>query len=162
MRAMTLGFVAAAALATAAAAQTDFEAQHHMLQARSHGFAAPGSPLSGLTKASQAWIAAETQRQVEAPTALDKLAIAVDAALHEDEVRVARANHLDTLDIVRAIVLQITNDADEAAQKSLKVAQASSDLPTIRAASEKAGQAAANHKRAMDMQTDASLVLAGF
>ena len=49
MRTLTLGIVAAAALATTALAQTDFEAQHHMLQGRASGFAARGTPLAAMT-----------------------------------------------------------------------------------------------------------------
>lgn len=161
MRAMTLGVVAAAALATTALAQTDFEAQHHMLQGRASGFAAKGTPLASLTKASQDWIKAETKRQTDAPRSVGELAKAVDVALHEDEVAVARAHHLNTLDIVLAITLQITRDADERSKAALKAAKRSGDAAAIQAASQKADLAVANRKAAMKLQNDASLELAG-
>jgi len=161
MRAMALGVVAAAALATTAFAQTDFEAQHHMLQGRASGFAAKGTPLASLTKASQDWIKAETKRQTDAPRSVGELAKAVDVALHEDEVAVARAHHLNTLDIVLAITLQITRDAEEGSKDALKAARKSGDAAAIKAASDKVALAAANRKAAMKLQNDASLELAG-
>lgn len=161
MRAMALGVMAAAALATTAVAQTDFEAQHHMLQGRSSGFAAKGTPLASLTKASQDWIKAETKRQTDTPRSVGELAKAVDLALHEDEVSVARAHHLNTLDIVLAVTLQITRDADENAKNALKAARKSGDAAASQAASDKADLAAANRKAAMKLQTDASMELAG-
>jgi len=161
MRTLTLGIVAAAALATTALAQTDFEAQHHMLQARSHGFAAPGTPLGTLTKASKDWIAAQTKQQTTAPMPVDKLAVLVDASLHEDEIRVARTNHLDTADIVRAVTFQITRDAEDSAKEALKSAEKSADPAKIEAAQQNLALAASNRKAAMGMQNDASLELAG-
>jgi seryl-tRNA(Sec) selenium transferase len=161
MRALTLGVALTAVLATTAFAQTDFEAQHHMLQARSQGFAAPGSPLAGLTKASRDWIEARTKQQIAEPLTVDKLAMEIDLALHEDEVRVARQRHLNTLDIVRAITLQITREADKAAASALKAAQGSADATAIKVASERDAVASANLKAAISVQTDASMELAG-
>lgn len=161
MRAFTLGIAAAAALTTTAFAQTDFEAQHHMLQARSHGFAAPGTPLSTMTQASKDWIAAQTKLQTTSPMPVDKLAVYIDASLHEDEVRIARAHRLDTADIVRAITLQIVRDAEDSAKEALKAAQKSGDPSKIEAAQQNLVLASSNRKAAMNIQNDASLELAG-
>lgn len=161
MRALALGIMAAVALTATAFAQTDFEAQHHMLQARSHGFAAKGTPLAGLTKASRDWIAGQTKLQIQSPMPVDKLAVLVDAALHEDEVRLARAHHVDTADIVRAVTLQITRDAEEAAKTALKTAQNAGDATAVEAASHNLALAASNRKAAMGLQTDVSMELAG-
>lgn len=161
MRAIVMGAVLAAAVSANAFAQTDFEAQHHMLQGRASGFAARGTPLAGLTQASRDWIEAETKRQTDAPRSVGELAKLVDLSLHEDEVSVARAHHLNTLDIVLAVTLQITRDADERSKTALKAARKAGDAAAIQAASHKADLAGANRKAAMKLQTDASLELAG-
>ncbi len=162
MRVFTLGAVAAIALATTASAQTDFEAQHHMLQQRSHGFVRKGSPLETMTKASKDWIAEQTKQQTVHPLPIDKLAVLIDYYLHEDEVRVARANHLDTADIVRAVTFQITRDAEEAAKTALEEAQKTGRPGAIEDAQQNLVLAASNRKAAMGIQSDASLELAGF
>ena len=85
----------------------------------------------------------------------------MDLTLHEDEVNVARAHHLNTLDIVLAVTLQITRDAEERSKNALKAARKAGDAAAIQAASAKADLASANRKAAMKLQTDASLELAG-
>jgi hypothetical protein len=161
MRAFTLGLVAATALTTTAVAQTDFEAQHHMLQQRSAGFVRKGSALDTMTKASKEWIAEQTKQQTLHPLPIDKLAVLIDYYLHADEVTVARAHHLDTADIVRAVTLQITRDAETAAKAALDQAQKAGDPAAIEAAQQNLALAASNRKAAMGVQNDASLELAG-
>jgi len=159
MRALTLGAIVAAALATAASAQTDFEGMHGARMHRLNSLGVPGRPFAGMAQASQDWIAAETVRQTQAPKPLTELALTVDKSLRKDILQVARAHELDTHDIVLAIILQITRDAETATADALKAARGSGDAAAIQAAAEKAAVATELRKQALQVQTDASLEL---
>ena len=162
MRAIAIGVLLAAALGANAFAQTDFEAQHGMrLKRSSGGFAAAGTPLGSLSKASRAWITAEIKRQTETPKPVEELSVYVDFELHEDEIRVARQHRLNTVDIVRAVTLEITQEAEDSIAKALQAARKAGDEVAIKTASERLTVATANRKAAMNLQTEASRALAG-
>ena len=163
MRALTLGVVAVLALATtASAAQPDFEGMHATRMLRLNALGVPGRPYAQMSKETQEWIAAETQRQATAPKSLSDLALTVDKSLHGDLVQTARTHEWDTHDIILAIILQITRDVESSAAETLKAAQATTDTAAIQAAAEKLALATSLRKQALEVQTDASLAMMRF
>jgi hypothetical protein len=161
MRVVAAGVLVATMLGATAFAQTDFEGQHQLRMTRSGAATGAPGPLASLNKDSRDWIAAETQRQIDNPRPVEVLSVAVDFELHKDEIRVARMHRLNTVDIVRAVTLQITTAAEDAAKKALQDAQASGDVAAAKAASEKLALATVNRKAAAGLQTEESRALAG-
>jgi hypothetical protein len=81
-------------------------------------WAPPPGPLKRLSKASKAWIRAETERQVAHPRDAMQVRLDIEKALADDVGRRARRERIAPFDYYNAILFQIMLDAEVAAERN--------------------------------------------
>lgn len=116
-------------------------------------WSAPPGPLKRLSKASKAWISAETRRQAQAPREPLQVLSSVEAELREDVLRRARRERIAPKDYYNAILFQIMLGAEDAVGRS--ASQAGGD-PAV---AERLAQARANREWAGQLQSQNSLYM---